>query len=153
MIIACLLHDIGYIECFSDEDYDNHGRISERLARDFLESIAFEKEWIDSICYGIRIHTEDPERIPTAFEKSIANADDIDRFDVFRLYEGLRIQSIENMTSIEIIEFANARIEELMTLFSHKNGTMTATRMWQDKITYQIDYLKRLKKQMELHIE
>lgn len=72
---------------------------------------------------------------------------------VFRLYEGLRIQSIKNMTSIEIIEFANARIEELMTFFSHKNGTMTATRMWQDKITYQIDYLKRLKKQMELHIE
>lgn len=153
LTIACLLHDIGYIECFSDEDYDYHGRISERIAKEFLESIAFDKEWIDTICYGIRIHTEEPEKRPTAFEKSIANADNIDRFDAFRLYEGLRIQSIENMSSIEIIEFANARIERLTKNLSHKNGTMIATKMWQDKITYQIDYFKRLKSQMELHIE
>lgn len=153
LTIACLLHDIGYIECFSDEDYDYHGRISERIAREFLESIAFEKEWIDTICYGIRIHTEEPDNIPTVFEKSIADADNIDRFDAFRLYEGLRIQSLENMCSIEIIEFANARIERLTSNLFHKNGTMTATKMWQDKITYQIDYFKRLKSQMELHIE
>ena len=153
LTIACLLHDIGYIECFSDEDYDYHGRISERIAREFLESIAFEKEWIDTICYGIRIHTEEPNHTPTVFEKSIADADNIDRFDAFRLYEGLRIQSIENMSSIEIIEFANARIERLTKLYSHKNGTMTATSMWQDKITYQIDYFKRLKSQMELHVK
>lgn len=153
LTIACLLHDIGYIECFSDEDYDYHGRISERIAREFLESIAFEKEWIDTICYGIRIHTEEPDNIPTVFEKSIADADNIDRFDAFRLYEGLRIQSLENMCSIEIVEFANARIERLTSNLFHNNGTMTATKMWQDKIAYQIDYFKRLKSQMELHIK
>lgn len=152
LTIACLLHDIGYIECFSDEDYDYHGRISERIARDFLESFAYEKDLIETICYGIRIHTEEPEHTPTSFEESIADADNIDRFDAFRLYEGLRINSIENMSSIEIIEFANARIERLTTLLSHKNGTMTAARMWKDKITYQIDYFKKLKSQMELSL-
>ncbi len=62
LIIACLLHDIGYIECVTHEDFDLHGRISERIAREFLETISYDKDLIETICYGIRIHTEEPDR-------------------------------------------------------------------------------------------
>lgn len=153
LIIACLLHDIGYIDCKTEEDYDLHGRISERIAREFLESIHYDKEWIETICYGIRIHTEEPDRKPTAFESSIADADNIDRFDAYRLYENLKYSEIEKMNAKKIKELAQKRIARLRELKDYPNGSKTANVMWKDRLSYQIAYYERLISQMELKID
>jgi len=88
MTIACLLHDIGYLACQTDEDYQHHGAHSARMARDFLESIGYDACLTEQICYGILIHTEEEADYPRpakAFELSVSDADNIDRFDAWRM--------------------------------------------------------------------
>ncbi len=151
LTIACLLHDIGYIECKTKEDYDTHGRISERIARVFLESLQFDKERIESICYGIRIHTDNPIDIlrkPTPFELSVQTADNIDRFDAYRLYLNLQYSKLEGMSPKEIIECADSRIERYTNYLDMDCGTKTGSDLWRDVLNYQIGYFKRIKEQM-----
>jgi putative nucleotidyltransferase with HDIG domain len=151
LTIACLLHDIGYIECKTEDDYNTHGRISERIARVFLETLQFDKERIESICYGIRIHTDSNEDIlrePTPFELSVQTADNIDRFDAYRLYLNLQYTKVEGMTPKEIIECADIRIERYTKYLSMDCGTKTGSDLWKDVLNYQIEYFKRLKEQM-----
>lgn len=153
LTIACLLHDIGYIECRTEEDYNTHGRISEKISRVFLETLQFDKERIESICYGIRIHTENNEDIlrePTPFEKSVGTADNIDRFDAYRLYLNLKYTKIEGMAPKEMIECADTKIERYTKYLDMDCGTKTGSDLWRDVLNYQIGYFKRLKEQMML---
>ncbi|WP_029503526.1 HD domain-containing protein [Lachnoclostridium phytofermentans] len=151
LVIGCLLHDIGYIECSTEEDYDLHGRISARIAREFLESIQYDEDWIQTICYGIYIHTEEkPQKDPTPFESSIADADNIDRFDAYRLYENLKYSAIEKMQQEEIATLSLKRIARLDELRDYYFGTETGREMWMDKLAFQKAYYERLLSQMEL---
>jgi len=152
LIIGGLLHDIGYVECKSKEDHDVHGRISARIAREFLTSINYDPEKTETVCYGIKIHTEpveDYERKPTAFEDSIADADNIDRFDAYRLYLALDYNKLENMTPDQMIETSNQTIERYERYVKSEFATGTATAMWREIISLQLGYYKRLKTQME----
>ena len=85
MVIACLLHDISYINEFKTrEEARNHGRYSAKIARPFLEEIGMEPETIEDICYGIAIHVDDEADFPgkrTVFAQTVGDADNIDRFD------------------------------------------------------------------------
>ncbi|BCN30599.1 HD domain-containing protein [Anaeromicropila herbilytica] len=151
LILACLLHDIGYKECKTEEDYNHHGRISERIAREFLESLDLEQERIETICYGIMIHTEETENLtrkPTIFELSVADADNIDRFDAYRLYINLQSWVIEKMTRDALEECADIRLSRYTEYRDIECATKIATRMWRDKISFQIEYFNRLKEQM-----
>lgn len=152
LVIACLLHDIGYINCKSKEDHDIHGRLSEILAREFLDSIGYDPELRDTICYGIRIHTEPEEnyeRRPTPFEMSISDADDIDRFDAYRLYSNLRyVNDIDHMSPSQMLEVSAQRIERYEKYINMERGTKAATTMWREVLELQIKYYKHLRKQM-----
>lgn len=152
LIIACLLHDIGYISCKNEEDYDIHGRLSEVIAREFLISIGYDQERTNTICYGIRIHTEqeeDYERKPTPFEMSVADADDIDRFGAYRLYANLRyFFDMDKKTPMEMIDLSEQRVNRYEKYINMERGTQTAARMWKDTLGFQIEYFKRLGTQM-----
>lgn len=154
LIIGCLLHDIGYVECVTHEDYDTHGRISAKIAREYLESIQYDSELIDTIVFGIYAHTEEqPERRTTSFELSIADADNIDRFDAYRLYEFLKFSDLEKKSSEEIIALAKKRHHRLTELRDYPNGSAIADRLWKEKIDFQLDYYNRLIAQMSLSIQ
>ena len=100
-IIACLLHDIGYsVDFESKEDYRNHGRYGAKIARSFLLSLGFSDMETEEMCYGIAIHVDDQadfegERTPLAL--TVGDADNIDRFDAYRLYEGLHFKDYMNL--------------------------------------------------------
>lgn len=154
LILACLLHDIGYVECVTHEDYDTHGRISSRIAREYLESIQYDPEWTETIAYGILAHTEEqPDRKLSVFEISIADADNIDRFDAYRLYEFLRFSDLEKKSSGQMLELAKKRHHRLVELRDYPNGSKTADQMWKDKIDFQLSYYERLISQMSLEID
>lgn len=152
LVLACLLHDIGYIECKTKEDHDVHGKFSARIAREFLSSIGFETDRIETICYGIKIHTEaeeDYERMPTPFEMSIADADNIDRFDAYRLYLNLTyFYGADGMTAEQMMEGAGSRADRYERYLNMKCGTKTGASLWKDRIGFQLEYFKRLKDQM-----
>lgn len=150
MVIACLLHDISYSGTFTDNDYGNHGRDSARIARPFLKGLGFEDNEIQEMCYGIAIHVDekadfDGEKTP--FALSVGDADNIDRFDAYRLFETLRYKEYDKMCLEDkkaFVEKVLNRLEELKTI---EIGTETARKMWYEKLDYQSSFYRKLKSQ------
>lgn len=88
LILACLLHDAGYPECKTEEDFAHHQEVSARIAEIFLKEIGYDKDEAKRICRAIRIHNlwDDVLSDATPFELSVRDADDLDRFDMLRTY-------------------------------------------------------------------
>ncbi|HHX00556.1 MAG TPA: HD domain-containing protein [Acholeplasmataceae bacterium] len=54
MVIACLLHDLGYAVDFKDhDDHQCHGRYGAKIARPFLLELGYSRDDVEEICYGI----------------------------------------------------------------------------------------------------
>ncbi len=153
IVISCLLHDVSYcLEYKNENDRINHGRYSAQIARPFLESIGIEKGLIDEICYGIAIHVDDKsdfEGERTPFAVSIGDADNIDRFDVFRIFENLKFMNFDKMTLEQKKEKVNSITDKLNKYKSLGFATATATELWQKKIEFQIQFYDKLKSQLE----
>ena len=153
MVIACLLHDISYCNEFaSREDAMNHGRYSAKIARPFLEEIGMEPEAIEDICYGIAIHVDDNADFPgerTIFALSIGDADNIDRFDAYRIFESLKWVKYDEMSIGEKKEHCEKTIGKLERFKSLDFATKTSREMWIEKLDYQIGFYKKLLLQIE----
>lgn len=153
MIIACLLHDISYgIGFEKEEDWINHGRNSAKIARSFLKSLDIEDDVLEDICYGIAIHVDgksDFEGNNNIFTESVSDADNIDRFDVYRIYENLQSNGFDKMSFEEKNKYIDANIEKLEKYKNEKFSTKTATEMWKEKVEFQILFLEKLKSQMD----
>ncbi len=153
MVIACLLHDISYINEFeSREEARNHGRYSAKIARPFLEEIGMEPEIIEDICYGIAIHVDDEADFSgkrTAFALSVGDADNIDRFDVYRIFENLKWVKYDEMSIEEKEKHVKKTIERLESYKNLDFATETGKNMWLEKLEYQIGFYKKLSAQIE----
>ena len=153
MVIACLLHDIAYINKFeSREEARNHGRYSAKIARSFLEEIGMEPETIGDICYGIAIHVDDKADFPgerTAFALSIGDADNIDRFDAYRIFENLKWVKYDEMDISEKKEHVQKVLERLESYKNLDFATETGKNMWLEKLDYQIGFYEKLLFQIE----
>ena len=153
MVIACLLHDISYINEFKTrEAARTHGRYSAKIARPFLEEIGIEPEVIEDICYGIAIHVDDEADFPgerTAFALSVGDADNIDRFDAYRIFENLKWVKYDEMSLPEKNEHVNKVIERLESYKNLDFATETGKKMWIEKLDYQIGFYKKLLAQIK----
>ena len=154
-VIAGLLHDIAYGVMDTSEGYDwkNHGRDGARIARPFLETLCLTEETVNDICYAIAIHVDDKadfegRRCP--FTETVGDADNIDRFDAFRIYESVRYQArLEEKSLPEKLDWLRQRLTQLDKLAEWSFATPTATAMWRDKIDFQRQFFERLLAQME----
>lgn len=153
MVIACLLHDIAYCrELATPEEQRDHGRLSAQIARPFLEELGFDRETVENICYGIAIHVDDVadfEGERTTFAETVSDADNIDRFDAYRLYEGLYYAKFHEMT----LQQKRARVErmlrQLQSLKEYKMATESAALMWDEKLNDTIAFYRRLDVQLQ----
>ena len=113
-VIAGLLHDIAYCEEMETQEARiNHGRRGAELARPFLETLGLCADTVNDICYGIAIHVDDEadfewERTP--FCETVGDADNIDRFDVYRVYESLQYMKFNEMPLAEKQDRVNSII-------------------------------------------
>lgn len=151
MYVAALLHDIGYsIELETKEEHRNHGRIGAAIARPFLQELGYEDKDINEMCYGIAIHVDDKadfEGESTPFALTIQDADNLDRFDAYRLYEGLMNAEFEKLSIDEQKELVENKIQKLSKLREIPFGTNTATEMWKKRIDFQLDFFNKLRLQ------
>ena len=151
-VIGGLLHDIAYCEeMVTREDRINHGRRSAAIARPFLESLGLPTDAVNEICYGIAIHVDDEadfewERTP--FCETVGDADNIDRFDVYRVYESLQYMKFNEMPLAEKQDRVNSIIDKLTRYKDMKLGTETAKRLWIERLDYQLGFYDRLKAQL-----
>ena len=152
-VIAGLLHDIAYCEEMATrEDRLNHGRRSAAIARPFLESLGLSADAVNEICYGIAIHVDDKadfEWERTAFCETVGDADNIDRFDVYRIYESLQWVQFNKMPLSEKCDRVNSILDKLTRYKEMKLGTETAKMLWIERLDYQLGFYKKLKAQLE----
>ena len=151
--IACLLHDVGYAVNFtSEDDHRNHGRYGAAIARPFLHSLGFSEADVNEMCYGIAIHVDDRadfegERTPLAL--TVNDADNIDRFDAYRIYEGLQNCDYMNLPLEKQREHAEKALARLPRFRELPCGTKTGEALWKEKIDYQIGFYQKLLHQIE----
>ena len=148
LIIGCLLHDLAYAEPIEDQKaWLDHGRRSAALARPYVESLALSDALKQELLYGIAIHVDDEadfsgERTPLAL--SIGDCDNIDRFDVYRIYENLEYAHFSAMSEKEQLAFLSDKRARLEKHRSLPFATPTATALWLERIEYQIDFYDRM---------
>ena len=151
--IGALLHDLGYSVPYDNpKEYVNHGRIGAKLARPFLESLGYSNEEVNEICYGIAIHVDDKadfEGKRTALAVTIGDADNIDRYDAFRIYDRLTWVDYKNLSLEKQKEHVDSVLSSLNKYLDYECATRTATLMWKERISFQLEFYNRLKKQIE----
>lgn len=154
LVIACLLHDISYCENFPNgkDDVVNHGRFSAHTARPIVESFGFDEKTAEQMLYGIAIHVDGKADFPgemTSLVQSVSDADNIDRFGLYRLHENLRFRDFINQPLDWQISMCNDQIANLTKYEKMKFATPTATEMWVDTVRDQLGFYKTLLSQLE----
>ncbi len=153
MICACLLHDAAYFRGFRDrKEWEDHGRNSALIAEPVFREAGFTEEQIEAMCFGIATHVDEEKDFPrpwTIFERTIRNADDIDRYDVYRLYETLQLAHFESMPMEEKMAFLRKRIDIIDGDPEPAMVTPTASMLWEDHIHAQREFLTRLMNQLK----
>lgn len=151
-VIAGLLHDIAYCEEMTTrEAWKNHGRRSAAVVRPFLEGLGLPSDAVNEICYGIAIHVDDQADFVwqrSAFCETVGDADNIDRFDAYRIYETLQSQHFSELSLAEKREKVESVLEKLNRLRSLKFGTPTACEIWAQRIEYYISFYEKLRQQL-----
>lgn len=153
LIIGGLLHDVGYCLPFEGEDtWQEHGRMSTRLARPFLEQLDLSPERVQEICYGIAIHVDGEADFPgekTPFALSIGEADDVDRFDAYRIYETMVFEDFRNLKIEDKCKWLWKKLDWISRRLGEKSGTETAGQMIAERLLYQRQYYEKVLEQME----
>ncbi|MDO5410985.1 MAG: HD domain-containing protein [Lachnospiraceae bacterium] len=153
LIIAGLLHDISYGDRFeTHDDWLAHGRKSAQIVRPFLTEIGMEEDRIQEICYGIAIHVDGEAGFAgekTPFALSVEDADKIDRFDVYRIYEGLYLDSFRELSLEEKKMHVAKKLEQFEQMIKTPLATAAATTMWVARLGFQKEYYTRLQEQLE----
>jgi uncharacterized protein len=151
-VLACLLHDVSYCEEFGETGWRDHGRASARIARPFLLSLGLAEDRVNEICFGIAIHVDDEadfEGERTAFARSVCDADNIDRFDAYRIHENLLNARYTELTPEEQRAHVESRITELRRFLDIEFATETAQRLWRERLEYYIGFYERLRSQLD----
>lgn len=151
-VIAGLLHDIAYCEeMVTDEDRMNHGRRGAEIVRPFLEGLELPSDVINEICYGIAIHVDDASSFEwerTPFSETVGDADNIDRFDAYRIYDTLRWQKFNELSLDEKKEKVLSTLEKLTRFKEMKLGTSTAKAIWLQRLDFYIEFYEKLMAQL-----
>lgn len=157
MAIACLLHDVAYGMDFpAGYDWSGHGRDSARIARPFLDTLGLDGQVVEDICYGIAIHVDDRadfEGRRTPFTETVGDADNIDRFDAFRIYDNLRFRNFYEMPLDQRVDWLTGVLPQLDKLEGMTLATPTATALWRDRVAFQRIFFERLLAQTKAGVE
>lgn len=127
LVIACLLHDVGYRESDNYGGFYIHNYVSADIARVYLEAIEYDPKYTEEMIAGIERHnlTDNLPEDMTSFQMSVRDCDDIDRFDMIRTAMVLGDCTHEK-TNSEIIESCEKEIDKARWRISLKRGTRTA---------------------------
>lgn len=151
LVIAGLLHDVSYCEEFGEDGWIEHGRRAARIARPFLTGLGLAEARVDEICYAIAIHVDDEADFPgerTPFALSVGDADNIDRFDVYRIHETLTADGFLGMAFPQKLQYAEKRLRKLRELLDLPMGTKTAEALWRSRLSFYSSFFEKLAEQL-----
>ncbi|MBP5163381.1 MAG: HD domain-containing protein [Spirochaetales bacterium] len=151
MVIACLLHDVSYCEEFGENGWIEHGRRAAQISRPFLMQLGLAQDRVNEICFGIAIHVDEKADFPgemTPFALTVGEADNIDRYDAYRIHEILTNDKFLDKDLDEKLEYLHKRIARLRELEGISFSTKTADEMWKAKLSSQIQFFENLQNQL-----
>ncbi len=150
LVMACLLHDVGYPKCTDFNDFKVHPSISAEITKKFLEKIQYDEERSKSICKAVAIHDRwnDVPADATPFELSVRDADDLDRFGVMRMCMLAR-DDIGERSASELLELCDKRLSALEGDKERICGTPTAKKLWDEELAVRKQFYEDLKKQVQ----
>lgn len=149
--MAAILHDVGK---FVTEINEDHGRVSADVARPFLNTLGVSKKQEDDIHYCIAVHVDgkagyDYGSITEA--ETVSDADNIDRFGVYRIYQNLVWDGIETIAADEIILKYDTKIKNMKNFRdTYKLFTPTANEMFRKNLNIQINFYINLIEELKL---
>ena len=154
LVMACLLHDTGYLFCETMEEWGMHPTYGAEVARLFLEKIGYDAGLTEAICQAIRIHDKwnDVPEDATPFELSVRDADDLERFDIMRVCMIGR-SDIGERSAQELIEVCEKRRQTLTDWQDRICGTDTAKAFWGEKLQMRRQFYEALQAQMQGTLE
>lgn len=149
VVLGCLLHDIGKFDAKHDSD---HGRVSARMARPFLESILDDTDLIQQIIIGIAIHVDGKGNGP--FEASleaetISDSDNIDRYDAYHVIDNLTNDQLLMMSNEDACLYLHQMIDRLSHLKTIHLATPCSTDLFHHNVIAQLEYYEKLYAQYE----
>lgn len=150
LIIGCLMHDVSYPDCVAAGTSDDHPQASAIIAKALLEKIGYDPVKTATICKGIAYHdrwNDFPEDM-TAFELSIRDADDLDRFDMMRNIKSLRAD-VGDFRVGEILAACKAAMAVIDGWEDHICGTATAAKLWKQQLQVRREMYQRTIRQSE----
>ena len=152
LTLGCLLHDISYgREFVTQEDWLNHGRESARIARPWLLDLGLAPAKVEEICYGIAIHVDDEADFAgekTVLAGLIGDCDNIDRFDVYRVYELLEVNGFSQKETGEQLAWLEVVLPPVRQYRELAMSSPAATAMWRDRLDFQVNFYERLYRQL-----
>ncbi|MBR4084061.1 MAG: HD domain-containing protein [Lachnospiraceae bacterium] len=150
LVMACLLHDVGYPLLESMEEWNKHPLYGAEVAKRFLQKIGYYEELTENICQAIRIHDRwnDVPEDATPFELSVRDADDLDRFDIMRVCMIGR-SDIGERSAKELIEVCEKRQQTLTDWQDRICGTDTAKAFWEEKLQMRSRFYEALQAEMQ----
>ena len=152
VVIGCLLHDISYAYGIPEDRHQDHGRMSAEAVRPFLKELGLNDKRIESICGAIAIHVDDEadfEFERTLETEVVGEADNLDRFDAYRIYEILEWRHFSQMQLSQKRELVESTLKRLKSYLNLPFHSETASALWTQRIEFQIQFYTQLKNQIE----
>jgi len=143
--IGAILHDVGKFDTDVNAD---HGRVSADVAMGWLRTSGLTDKQIKDIHYCIAVHVDgkagyEYENIPEA--DTVSDADNIDRFGVYRIYQTLQWDKADTTKALDLAAKYRERNPKLKHFKeTYQLSTPTANRMFQDNLQIQVDFFDRL---------
>ena len=154
LVVGCLLHDLSYIEPMpSKEAQINHGRYASQLAEAFVMSLGFDEKVAKDILYGIAIHVDGVSHFTwrdSILAESISDADNLDRFDAYRIYEILEITGYSSKSLSEKINYCEKQIDNIHHYQILELATPYATDKFREQLDFMLDFYMRLHHQCQM---
>lgn len=151
--LSGLLHDYGK---FDTEKNVEHGRVSAKMVRPFLETLNIEDSQIELICQSIASHCdgcgENLEEIDTLEAKILRDADRIDRFGFNKVFLRRFLDHQKALTDANNqMELTRRRIHILESLISEdRMSTELGKTMLEKRVNFQVQFYKRYLRELEL---
>ncbi len=148
VVAACLLHDIAWFDTNADNSRE-HGRIGAEKAKPILESLGYNHQQIETVCYAISTHVDD-DNPDTLEAKILSDADNVDRFGPYRILQWC-FADIEDYDKL-----ATKLVERIHRLEQYRKNnplfTTTGQQLFAEQLNLQIQFFSEFVGEKELSV-
>ncbi|QOR35118.1 HD domain-containing protein [Clostridium sp. 'deep sea'] len=154
VVLSCLLHDIGK---YDTNDNVEHGRVSAKIAFEFLKTQNLSGQNIADICYAIAAHVDNRcgyEYKHTLEAAIVSDAGNIDRYGAYRIYKHIQWSTNNYKGNLnKEKEAIKMRIEKLERYSNNKVMQTKSGNAWFAKqLRLQIAYFKEYINEIDMTI-